>query len=70
MQRQCTGNAQSGSLVAVEHFVNTVRLATIASFLIFLRRFYNSETSRNTYLETDSEFFEAWMLMLRLLRPK
>ena len=56
--------------MAVEHFVNTVRLATIASFLIFLRRFYNSETSRNTYLETDSEFFEAWMLMLRLLRPK
>jgi hypothetical protein len=40
-----------------------------AAFLKFLRRFYDSETSRNIYPEKVSEY-EAWMLMLRLLRHK
>lgn len=38
-----------------------------AAFLKFLRRFYDTETSRNIYPEKVSEY-EAWMLMLRLLR--
>ena len=38
-----------------------------AAFLKFLRRFYDAETSRNVYPEKVSDF-EAWMLMLRLLR--
>ncbi len=37
------------------------------AFLAFLRQFYDWETSRNTYPEKVSEY-EAWKLMLRLLR--
>lgn len=40
-----------------------------AAFLAFLRQFYDWETSPNTYPEKVSEY-EAWKLMLRLLKRK
>jgi hypothetical protein len=43
--------------------------ASEAEFLKFLRQFYDSETSRNIYPREVSDF-EAWKLILRLLRTK
>jgi hypothetical protein len=37
-----------------------------ASFLVFLRQFYDWDTSSNVYPNKVSEF-DAWKLMLRLL---
>lgn len=45
----------------------TETFADEACFLAFLRRFYDSETSRNIHPRKLGEF-EAWKLMLRLLR--
>jgi hypothetical protein len=47
----------------------TEKFSDEAAFLKFLRQFYDWETSRNTYPQKVSEF-EAWKLMLRLLREK